>query len=160
MRQFLAQLLTLIATVVAIAAAGACALWSVRALGMWREIPYDAFQNSIYHFLFVAGLTGFAYRCSRIYVGFSMRQPNAIERSPYWRTWAYVRWTLASAFLALLFSAWTPGGAGFFNDGVSEAARIHSAREFLKGYSALLIVGLLGTGAGVKETARERELKQ
>lgn len=160
MRQFLSQLLTLLATLVAIAAAGAYALWSVGALGLWRQLPYEAIQNSMYRFLLVAGLIGFVYRLARIMVGVSLKEPNAFERSKYWRIWMYVRWTLASAGLALVFFAWTPGGAGFFSDDVSEGVRIHSAREFLKGYSALLIVGLLGTCVGVKEAAREREMKQ
>jgi hypothetical protein len=160
MKQLLAQLLTLLATIAAIATAGACAMWSVRALGTWREIPYDAIQNSMYRFLLIAGLTGFVYRGARIYVGVSMERPNALERSKCWRIWAYVRWTLASAMLALFFSAWTPGGAGFFRNDVSERVQIHSAVEFLKAYSALLIVGLLGTCAGVKEAALKREMKQ
>jgi hypothetical protein len=160
MKQLLAQLLTLLATLVVIAAAGACALWSVGALGLWRQIPHDTIQNSIYRFLLVAGLAGFVYRLARIMVGVSLKPPNALERSKYWRIWMYARWTLASAVLAVAFSAWTPGGAGFFSDDSSERVRIHSAVEFLKAYSALLIIGLLGTCVGVKEAAREREQKQ
>ncbi len=147
------HLLTALTVIFASAAAGVCVLWSLGSLSAWRRISYDPVLDSLYRYLIIVGATGLVYRFARLYA--AAAPPAALDRPETWRAWAYLRWVALSVVVAWLFAAWPPVSA----DTVAEEV-MKRTDNFLKGYAALLIVGLLGTFVGVKQAALKREPKQ
>jgi len=147
------QILTALTVFVAIAAGGAGVLWLLGSLSEWRRIPYDPLLYSLYRYLAIVGITALVYRFASIYATFA--PPAALDKPETWRAWAYLRWVALSIVVAGIFAGWLKVGP----DTVAEEA-MKRTDFFLKGYTALLIVGLLGTYAGVKKAALKRELKK
>jgi hypothetical protein len=137
------QVITALTVLFAITAAGVCVLWLLGSLSAWRQIPYNSLLDSLFEYLLIAAGTGVVYRLARVYVAVSP------FKSEMWRTWCYLRWVLLSVVVTWIFASGAPHG--------NEIGRTVT---FLKGYAGLLIVGLLGTYAGVKEAALKREMKQ
>lgn len=135
--QFLIALIVFVASVTL----GALALWLIGSLSAWRYMPYESILSSVFKYLLIVGIAIVVYRFAREYV--TIEPLNISEK--WWRISRYLRWVLVSCIISLVYAS----GALYRKEMVIAVA-------FLKGYTALLIVGLLGTGAGVKEASVKR----
>jgi hypothetical protein len=121
-------------------AVGVVVLWFLGPLSAWRQIPYDPILDSLGRYLFIIVVTAGVYRGA---CGIASDTP---PDKKMWQTRCYLRWIAGSGIAAWIFAAAVPEDRG-----------MERAATFLKMYAALIIVGICGTYAGVKQAALKRE---
>ncbi|HKQ78200.1 MAG TPA: hypothetical protein VJ810_31160 [Blastocatellia bacterium] len=131
--------LTVVVTLFVIVMVMVVLLWTHGFLFEWRKLPLHTVAEWLWRYFVTVSVTILCYRFAAALVGL-----NAAELTRSRKIWLYSRWALFTGIAAWLFS--------LFGDKVANGVTA------IKGFVALLVVGLIGTRAGIIEN--ERKLRQ
>ncbi len=138
----MSKFLTAAIVALSIAVVGGLLLWSRGMLGAWGVVLDEPYLDSLWLYFFITGATFGVYRFAWSMVAVS---PGGKSRSA--ATWLYVRWVLLSGAIAWIFGQF-PGSDR------------RQADRAMKAFIPLVVVGLIGTARGVKETTTKAGFKQ
>jgi hypothetical protein len=153
-------LFTFTVVLLTIGAMVVCILWLFGFLGAWRQAPWEAILESLFGYLGVVASAIFVYRFAKAIVD---TEPSG--KSNLWPTWCYLRCVLTCAVIAYFVGAGLGkhvedadpirgGGEVVIDYEPTKKERVTTAVET---FAYLVVVGLFGTGAGLKEVAAKRE---